>query len=217
MIAPIGKITTVAIADDHTLMRTALSTLIATTSNYKVCILAQNGKDLLEQLDLAGLPDIILLDISMPVMDGFETMSLLKKKYKDPNVIALTMHDGQDTILKMSMLGVKGYILKTQEAEDILCTLDAVVNNEQFFSKEITKKLRLASTDSLYHKIASLKTTELIFLKLLCSGMTYGEVAANMHVSYYTIKDYSKALFEKFDLKSKTELILFAIKNHLNE
>lgn len=212
-----GKITTVAIADDHTLMRTALTSLVASNHNYKVCIQARNGKDLLEQIEHTGLPDVILLDISMPVMDGFETMTVLKEKYRDPNVIVLTMHDNQDTIFKMSLLGVRGYVLKTQAEEDVLRTLDAVAGNKSFFSKEINDKLRLASTDPLYRKITSLKKKDLTFLKLLCGGMNYGKIAGKMHVSYYTIKDYSNALFEKFELNNKTDLILFAIKHKLIE
>lgn len=212
-----GKITTVAIADDHTLMRTALTSLVASNHNYKVCIQARNGKDLLEQIEHTGLPDVILLDISMPVMDGFKTMTVLKEKYRDPNVIVLTMHDNQDTIFKMSLLGVKGYVLKTQAEEDVLRTLDAVAGNKSFFSKEINDKLRLASTDPLYRKITSLKKKDLTFLKLLCGGMNYGKIAGKMNVSYYTIKDYSNALFEKFELNNKTDLILFAIKHKLIE
>lgn len=217
MIAPADQITTVAIADDHTLMRTGLVSLIAQTHHYRICIQAENGKDLLEQMDRAGLTDIILLDISMPVMDGFETMMLLKKKYRNPKVIALTMHDHPDTIFKMSALGVKGYVLKTQADEDLICALDAVAGGEQYFSGKVNEQLRLAPAGSVYRKKATLKEKERTFLKLLCSGMTYGEVADKMHVSYYTVKDYSKALFQKFELKSKTELILFSIKHKLVE
>ncbi len=217
MITPAEQITTVAIADDHTLMRTGLVSLIANTPHYRICIQAENGKDLLDQIDRVGLPDIILLDISMPVMDGFETMTLLKKKYANPKVIALTMHDHPDTIFKMSLLGVKGYVLKTEADEDLLCTLDAVAGGGQYFPEKVNEKLRLTSAGSLYRKKVSLKENELTFLKLLCVGMTYGEIADKMHVSYYTIKDYSRALFGKFELKSKAELILFAIRYKLVE
>lgn len=218
MITPSGKPVTVAIADDHTLIRSALVSLIVSgNSHYKVCIQAENGKELLEELDRVGLTDIILLDISMPVMDGFETMIMLKKKYRHPNVIAITVHYHQEAILKMSLLGVKGYVLKTQAAEDLFCTLDAVAVNEPYFSEAINEKLHLASASNLHRGIASLKERERTFLKHLCTGMTYKEVAAAMNISPYTVEDYRDALFKKFEIKSKTELVLFALKYKIVE
>lgn len=210
MAAPDDNIFTVAVADDHTLMRIGVSSFIARTGKYRVCMEAANGKELLEQLDRSGLPDIILLDISMPVMDGFKTMDLLKKKYQDLRVIALTMHNSYSDILKMATLGIKGYVLKTQLEEDILCALDVVAADGKYFPEEVNKKLQFASGNALYRTIAALKENELTFLKYLCKGMTYGEIAAKMHISRYTVKDYSKALFQKFDVNSKVALVLFA-------
>ena len=212
MIAPNDKTFTVAIADDHALMRMAVASLISRTGKYRVCIEAENGKALLEQLDRSGLPDIILLDISMPVLDGFETMDLLSKKYHDPNVIAFTMHAKYGDILRMTTLGIKGYVLKTQLAEELFCALDFVTAGGQYFPEEIEKKLQFASGNALYLTIAALKENELTFLKYLCKGMTYGEIAAQMYISYHTVKDYSNGLFQKFGVNSKIALILFALK-----
>lgn len=210
MTAPDDKILTVAVADDHTLMRTGVASFIARTGKYRVCLEAANGKELLEQLDRSGLPDIILLDISMPVMDGFKAMDLLKRKYENIRVIALTMHNRYSDMLKMIMLGIKGYVLKTQLEADILCALDAVASNGEYFPEEINEKLHLSSGRALYRTIAALKEKERIFLRYLCMGMTYKKIAAEMHVSRYTAKDYSKALFQKFNVNSKIALILFA-------
>lgn len=218
MITPPDKPVTVAIADDHALMRSALANLITSSNNnYKVCIEAKNGKDLLDQLDRVGLTDIILLDISMPVMDGFETMSILNKKYSHPNVIAFTVHDNQSAILQMSLLGVKGYLYKSLDHHEILTTINTVVKDGQYFSAEVKKQLQLATQNDLPRKIASLKTRELSFLKHLCKGMTYKEIAAAMHVSAYTVEDYRDALFKKFEMKSKTELVLFALQHKIVE
>lgn len=217
MITPPNKPTTVAIADDHALMRTALANLLTTRDNYKISIQAENGKQLLDQIDIQGLPDIILLDISMPVMDGFETMMMLKKKYKDPKVIALTMYNNQSAISRMALLGVKGYMFKTLEAGEILLTLNAVLKNGVYFPEEINNQLHLASGNSLYRKIASLKQRELTFLKYACTGMTYNEIAAKMYLSHHTVEEYRDALFKKFELKNKAELILFILKYKLVE
>jgi DNA-binding NarL/FixJ family response regulator len=152
MTAPDDKIYTVAVADDHTLMRTGVASFIARTGKYRVCLEAANGKELLEQLDRSGLPDIILLDISMPVMDGFKVMDLLKRKYENIRVIVLTMHDRYSDMLKMIMLGIKGYVLKTQLEADILCALDAVASNGEYFPEEINEDLQPGDENILYQK-----------------------------------------------------------------
>jgi DNA-binding NarL/FixJ family response regulator len=146
----------------------------------------------------------------MPVMDGFKAMDLLKRKYENIRVIALTMHNRYSDMLKMIMLGIKGYVLKTQLEADILCALDAVASNGEYFPEEINEKLNLSSGRALYRTIAALKEKERIFLRYLCMGMTYKKIAAEMHVSRYTVKDYSKALFQKFNVNSKIALIMFA-------
>jgi DNA-binding NarL/FixJ family response regulator len=215
MITASRKIITVAIADDHILVRRALAQLITAHTDYKVCIQAGNGKELLEQLDSIGLPDMILLDISMPVMDGFRTMALLKKKYQNPVVVALTGYNDNSAVRRMRALGIKGYLFKTQDSEEMFFTLDAVASNGEYFPEEITEDLHCQEEKMLYQKISALKEKELIFLKYLCQGMKYKEIAAKMFISPYTVEDYRDALFKKFKLKSKTELILFALKHKL--
>ncbi len=217
MIAPVSEPVTVAIADDHTLMRTALANLLTSRNEYKVSIQAENGKQLLDQIDSHGLPDIILLDISIPVMDGFETMALLKKKYRNPNVVAITTYSDHTAILRMSSLGINGYLFKTFEPEEILITLDFVKRNGRYFSAAVHDKLFQASKNDLYRKIGTIKPKELSFLKYLCTGMTYNEIAAKMYLSHHTVEEYRDALFQKFELKNKAELILFALKYRLVE
>ena len=217
MIAPSGETFTVAIVDDHVLMRTALANLLATHGNYKVSIRAENGKQLLDQVDSLGLPDIILLDINMPVMDGFETMAVLKKRFKNPNVVALSMYNDHTAILRMVSLGINGYLLKTSEAEEILMALDIVKTNGQYFSNTVNAKLFEASKNDLYRKITSLRQKELTFLKHLCTGITYNEIAAKMYLSHHTVEEYRDTLFQKFAIRNKTELVLFALKHKLVE
>lgn len=216
MNTPPNKTFTIAIADDHVLMRNALVHLLNTTNHYKVTIQSGNGKQLLDQIDSQGLPDIILLDISMPVMDGFETIAILKKKYRNTCVVAITAYHDHTSILRMISLGVNGYLFKTAEPEEILTTLDAVKRNGQYFSQAVYEKLFQASKDGdLYRKIGTIKQNELTFLKYLCTGIPYNEIAAKMHRSHYTVEDYRNALFQRFGFKNKAELILFALKHKL--
>ena len=212
MITAPRKNITVAIADDHAMMRSALAKLIATRTDYKVCIEAANGKELLEQIYSVGLPDMILLDISMPVMDGFQTMMLLKKKYQNPVVVALTGYNDHGAIRRMRALGIKGYLFKTQDPEEMFFTLDAVVSNGEYFPEEVNEDDKHPKDNPLYQKIYALKEKELIFLKYLCTGMTYKGIAAKMFISPYTVEDYRDALFKKFEVNNKATLILLALK-----
>ena len=217
MIAPSGETFTLAIVHYHVLMILAIVNLLTTHNNYSVSIQAENGKQLLDQVDSLGLPDIILLDINMPVMDGFETMAVLKKRFKNPNVVALSMYNDHTAILRMVSLGINGYLLKTSEAEEILMALDIVKTNGQYFSNTVNAKLFEASKNDLYRKITSLRQKELTFLKHLCTGITYNEIAAKMYLSHHTVEEYRDTLFQKFAIRNKTELVWFALKHKLVE
>lgn len=218
MIASARKIITIAIADDHTMMRSLLVKLITSnSSNYKISIEAANGKDLLEQLEYVGLTDIILLDISMPVMNGFETMVWLKKKYRNPVVIALTGYHDDSLVLRMMALGIKGYVLKTQSDNELLHALDTVAGNRNYFSNQVNEMLHHDADKTLHQRIASLKVKQITFLKHLCSGISYNEIAAKMNVSPYTVEGYKETLLAKFELKNKTELVALAFRHKIVE
>src|SRR5690606_10999397 len=112
---------------------------------------------------------------------------------------------------------INGYLFKTFEPEEILTTLDFVKKNGRYFSEAIHDKLLQASKDDLYRKIGTIRQKELSFLKYLCTGMTYNEIAAKMYLSHHTVEEYRDVLFKKFQLKNKAELILFALKYKLVE
>jgi DNA-binding NarL/FixJ family response regulator len=217
MIAPSDNPISVAIADDHALMRNALANLVKRKNNYEVIFLAENGQELLNHIASNGLPDIILLDINMPVMDGFETMAILKRKYRNAKVVALSTYNDYSSIFRMYSLGINAYLFKTFEADDILLALDMVCQNGQWFPDQVNSKLMHAAKDDVYHKIALMKERELTFLKLACTGISYKDIASNMHVSRFTIDDYRSSLYNKFDLSNRMELVLFALKYKLVE
>lgn len=208
---------TVAIADDHTLIRNALANLIKKKNNYTVIFQARNGQELLEHIDIYGLPGIILLDINMPVMDGFQTLAILRKKYKSAKVIALTAYNDHSSVFRMSAPGINAYLYKTFEPEEILSTLDIVYNTGQYFPEQVNNQIAEASKIHTYRKIASLKQKELLFLKYACTGMSYKDIASKMFVSRFTIDDYRNGLFQKFELSSRAELVMFALKHKIVE
>ncbi|UNY98261.1 response regulator transcription factor [Zhouia spongiae] len=209
----------IAIVDDHLLFAQSLQTLVSSFDDYNVVFHAANGKEFIEMLNgNNSIPDIVLLDINMPIMDGIETMGWLKENKPDLKVIALSMDDTEDTIIKMLRFGAKGYLLKDIHPNIFKQALSDVIEKGFYFSERITNTLldtldkKESEKDQLH-----LKDREIEFLKLACSEMTYKEIANEMCLSPKTIDGYRESLFEKLQVKSRIGLVLYAIKHELIE
>lgn len=217
----------IALVDDHNLFRKGLITLIglADKHNYLVVLEAESGKDMIRKLDKKALPDILILDIDMPDMDGFETMLWLKNNHPNISVLVVSMVESEEAITRMMRLGVKGYLSKDIEVEDIHQALQAIYNKgfyytdfltgkliESLQSDRVTKEGDISDNSSIIHKISE---NELKFIKLACSDLTYDQIAEKMFLSPKTIDSYRSALFTRFAIKNRPGLILFAIKNDL--
>ncbi len=208
---------TIVIVDDHALFASSLERLINSFPNFHVLFHSRNGKDLQTALrDSESLPNIILLDINMPVMDGFETAEWLFDTYPAIKVLALSMEDDEKVILKMLRKGVKGYLLKDIQPEKLNSALEEVMERGYYHSRKVSETLLNALQPSDKPPVQwSLKENELTFLKLACSEMTYKEIAEIMHLSPKTIDGYRQDLFEKLKVKNRVGLVLFALKNNL--
>lgn len=207
----------IAIADDHSLFRKGLAGLINYFPNYKVLFEAANGKDFINQLRPRALPDIALLDISMPEMDGYATAKYLRVNYPEIRVLALSTMDSETAIINMIKCGATGYILKDAEPAELKQAFDDVLNKGYFYNDLVTNKVMqqvnaLTDNNNPFNPV-KLTETETAFLKLLCTEKTYKEIAADMHVSARTVDGYRDALFEKLNIKTRTGLVLYTIKN----
>ena len=160
------------------------------------------------------IPDIILLDVNMPVMNGFETAEWLTCTHPDIKFIALTMDDEESTVIKMLRKGAKGYLLKDIKPENLKIALDEVMNKGYYHSEKVSKLL-IQSLNPEKDKSLFLKENELIFVQLACSEMTYKEIAEVMNLSPKTIDGYRHELFHRFDVKNRVGLVIFALKNNL--
>lgn len=209
----------IAIVDDHLLFAQSLQTLVSSFNEYDVILHAANGKEFIDMLTNNGKdPDVVLLDINMPIMDGIETMSWIKEHKPELKVIALSMDDTEDTIIKMLRNGAKGYLLKDIHPNIFKQALSDVIEKGFYFSDRITNTL----LDTLDKKEAGkkevmLKDRELEFLKHACSEKTYKEIASEMCLSPKTIDGYRESLFEKLQVKSRIGLVLYAIKHDIIE
>ncbi|MEO5681518.1 MAG: response regulator transcription factor [Chitinophagaceae bacterium] len=209
----------IAIADDHILVRKAISRLINSFEGYSVFFEVDNGNELKKQVVETGLPDVVLMDINMPNGNGYDTTSWLRRNYPVVKVLALSMLSDEAVIIKILKLGAKGYILKTMEPEELKNALDAVIKNDFYLPDVISGKI----ISGLQHNMDEdkkeiiLTEKEKTFLQLLSSEMTYKEIAAVMSVSSRMIDGYKSALCERFLVKTRVGLVMYAVKNKLIE
>lgn len=207
---------TIALADDHVLLRKGLASLVQNLG-YTVILEADNGKDLTDALQKGAAPDLVLMDINMPVMDGYEAAKWVKDHKPLVKVLALSMYDDENAIMKMLRNGARGYVLKDSEPAELRLALEAVMQKGYYYSELVTGKLihsiNHADDEAVNGNTSKLNERELEFLKLACTEMTYKEIASEMHLSPRTIDGYRDALFEKLDIKTRTGLVIYAIKN----
>jgi len=210
----------IAIVDDHALFRKSLAVLINLFSTYTVDYDAANGKDFIAQLKPKSLPDIVLMDINMPVMDGYAATSWIRDNYPQIKVLALSTMDSEMAIIKMIKCGAKGYILKDAEPEELRRGFEEVMHRGYFYNEQISHKVlksvyELVNPANKVGQFAKLSDREMDFLKYTCTELTYKEIADLLFVSVRTVEGYRDSLCEKLNLKTRVGLAMYAIKNGL--
>ncbi len=216
-----------ALVDDHTLFRKGLINLIELVcSDCIVLFEADNGLDLQQKLTASNEPDILLMDINMPKMDGFATMDWLNENFPLVKVLVVSMIEKEESIVRMLKLGVKGYLSKDVEPQVLGEALNAIMNKGFYYTDFITGRLihALNGRDNSNEDAKDKKRTDAMklmndreknFLQFVCSEFTYNDIAAKMFVSPKTVDGYRNSLFEKFNVKSRVGLALFAVKHGL--
>ncbi len=207
---------TVAIVDDHSLFASSLEKLINSFSHFRVLFHAKNGKEFKEIIEEGSvLPDIVLLDINMPVMNGFETAEWIMDNHPKIKILALSMEDDEQTILKMLRKGAKGYLLKDIHPEILSVALKELIEKGFYHSEKVSETLLHSISPDEEGVIMDFKENELIFLQLTCSEMTYKEIADVMDLSPKTIDGYRQDLFKRLKIKNRVGLVIFALKKNL--
>lgn len=199
---------TIAIADDHIVLREGITSFLDSFSNCRVIIEADNGQLLLEQLDLQ-LPDLCILDISMPIMNGYDTLKAIRKKWPALKVMIFSMVDDQYAIIRMLKLGANGFLLKNCIYQEFQKALNIIANGGYYFPTVVTSKNDLAK---LTANLPAISERQIEFLKLCASDLNYNQIANLMGTSIRAVESLQQRLSEKLHINSRIGLVLFAIK-----
>ncbi|WP_426669986.1 response regulator [Mucilaginibacter sp. McL0603] len=206
-----------AIADDHKIFRNGLKAMLEDCPDFKLLIEASNGKELIGQL-ATHTPDVILMDIKMPEMDGMQTTAYIHEHFKQIKVLTLSMHNEDKYIVDMMKAGASGYLLKNAEPEEIIDAISTVYEKGFYFNEHLSVTLikQLVGpgsyTDSAGQQTVDLNDREIEVLRLVCQEYSNQEIADKIFLSVRTVEGYRARLFEKTGSKNLVGLVIFAIK-----
>lgn len=209
----------IILVDDHPVVRNGLKVLIERMGNYVITGEYDNGQELLDNITQKKSVDLIIMDLTMPVMDGRETIIALQEKGILYPVLLLTLETNEKDIIDLFRNGIKGYLPKSSKANILKNAIDDIINTGYYHNEMLSKALTTnANTKTTKEKIVEQVTErEKQFLILVCAPeeLTYEQIADNMGVSRRTVDGYREALFDKFEIRSKTGLVLFALKYNI--
>lgn len=208
----------IVLVDDHVLLRDALASLIHSIEGYSVLFKANNGRHFTDMLEPDNLPQIVLLDVAMPEMNGFETASWISIHHPKIKVIALSMQYDERSVIRMLRNGAKGYLLKDTSTDELKKAMEEVLNKGIYINDILHKNFvhsinGTEPTEDIEKQMAmELTERERVFLQWLCTDKPYKEIAAEMFLSPRTIDGYRDQLFDKLKVASRIGLVLFAIR-----
>jgi two-component system, NarL family, invasion response regulator UvrY len=207
----------IALVDDHVLLRNALASLINSFDDCKIIHESGNGCELMENIDRGLIPDVVLLDLNMPKMDGYQTAAVLQKRFPSINILMLTMFDSEFTLIRLLQAGAKGFLKKDVHPSELKFALHSVMEAGYYYSTNTAGKLanlfRNASRDTNRLQQAMLSDQEVSFLRLACTDLTYKAIAQEMGLTPRSVDVLRDSLFVKLDVKSRVGLAMVALKN----
>lgn len=215
--------TKIVLVDDHVLLRSGLVSLINSFSDYTVLFEANNGRQFIEMLDYNDLPSIVILDITMPEMNGYETALWLTTNHPQIKILALTMLNDERSIIRMFKNGAKGFLLKDCKPQELRAALDGLMSKGVYLNRAICDniihnfKISNDADDDEYKKVHELDEKEKEFLALYCTEKTHREIAEVMGVPLRVIDNFRDLLFQKLEVSSRVGLALIAMRNNINQ
>ena len=204
----------IALVDDHEMFRSGLKLILSKKKGWEIVIEAANGNDFLSQLKYV-IPDIVLLDISMPELDGYKTSRYALQKYPDLKIIALSMLNEEDSYYKMIEAGVMGFILKNSGTGELFHSIEEVARGNNYFAQDLLKKIVMTINNTEVDTRLKLTDKEREVLKLICNGYTNKEISEQLFLSVKSIEKYRTGLLHKTNTRNSAHLVKHAILNKL--
>ena len=208
----------ISVVDDHSLFRKGLINLIhQIDDNFEVVNEASHGKEFIQQIKYGDSPHVVIMDVSMPIMDGFQTTRALREIDKKIGILALTMKDDETSLIKLLKAGVNGYLNKDIDPEELKEALNAIAATGYYYTEEVAGKLVNVIThpELSTNEGVELTDQEMRFIELACSEHTYKMIADIMCLSIKTVDGYRARLFDKLNAKSRVGLVIYAYKHNL--
>ncbi len=206
----------VMLADDHSMIREGLKQLLELEGEFEVVEEASDGGDCIEKLQIIK-PDILLLDINMPVMNGLEVLQKIRDLKWELKILLLTVHNEVEYLLKAVDIGANGYLLKDSESSELKKAIISVVNGEDYIQPSLIPILNAKMIDRSKdtEKLEKLTNREIQVLKLLAIGKLNRQIAEELEISERTVKNHVSNIFKKIDVKDRTQAAVFTIRNNL--
>jgi len=208
----------VALADDHVLLRDALALLVNNFNNCQVTFTATNGKEVIDKISEGLLPDVVIMDLNMPQIDGHDATRWIQQHYPSVHVLMLTMYDSELTLIRMLQAGAKGFLKKDIHPEELKFAINAVMESGYYYNNNVTGKLVNLFRNSRDERIIMqhmLSEQEALFLKHCCTEKTYKEIAGEMNLSPRAVESLRDQLFLRMGVKSRVGLAMYAIRHGL--
>ncbi len=208
----------ILLADDHSIVREGLRRIIEEAGDMKVVAEASNGQDAIRQAQDTP-PDVAVIDISMPGMDGLEVIAQLHSYYPNLPILVLTMHEEEQYVIRAISSGAMGYVTKRSAPEDLVKAIRKIYSGGRFLSEEASERLalRLASGGKSFSPLDTLSNREIQVLRRLAMGQTNREIAETYNISIKTVDTYRSRLLKKLNLRNNADLSRFAMQNKLIE
>ena len=200
---------TLALVDDHTMLRKSMAALLQLMGGFEVVFQASNGKDLIAYLEHHQWPDLVLMDVSMPVMSGPETTRWLREHYPEIRVVALSMVRSENTIIRMMSSGARAYLLKDAEPEELVRMLEEVHQNGYAHNEMVPSPAGRSVSSQPIH----LSEQEKTYMQWVCAEKSHKEIAELMQLSPRTIDGYRDSLLKKLGVGSRVGIVMYALQN----
>lgn len=202
----------IVIVDDHILIAEALATMINTIPDFDILYVCSSGRELIERFKQAqNVPDLVILDVQMPVMNGYEVAEWLTANHPQILVLALSMQDNEEQVIRMIRSGAKGYLLKSIKQAELANALTTIVKEGIYYTSQVSKML---ANDYMKKEVGrtALSEKEKELLPYFCSDATYKEIAEQLYLSPRTVEGYANTMMGKLNVRNRIALVLLAQK-----